>query len=93
MLAALDQEVLFLAHQRTLPVVIGVGDITSETGKICHYFFSDFENDLPNRMEIHLVRFRFMLEGSSDFRDRGDREDFYDGDSVRSSERRARDCS
>ena len=34
MLAALGQEVQFLTHQHPIPVVIGVGDITSETGQV-----------------------------------------------------------
>ena len=55
MLVALGQEILVLAHQRPLPVVIGVGDITGEASKVGHELFSNFEDDLPGRMMIHFI--------------------------------------
>ena len=39
MLAALGQEILILAHQHPLPVVIRVGDITGEASKVGHELF------------------------------------------------------
>ena len=91
--AALGQEILFLAHQDPFPVVIGVGNITSEIGKIGHELFSNFEDDLASRIQIHLVRLRFVLEGSPDFRDRGNRKETYDDVINRIIERGARGCS
>ena len=78
MLVALGQEILVLAHQRPLPVVIGVGDITVEASKVGHELFSNFEKGLPSMMEIHLIGLGFVLEKSPDFSHRGDREDTHD---------------
>ena len=93
MLAALGQEIPFLARQDPFPVVIGVGNVTSETGKIGHELFSNFEDGLTSRMQIHLVVLRFVLEGSPDFRDRGNRKDIHDDVVNRSIDRRARGFS
>ena len=78
MLAALGQEILVLTHQHSLPVVIGVGDITGDASKVGHELFSNFENGLPSRMQIHLIGLGFVLEGSPDFSHRGNREGTHD---------------
>ena len=79
MLAALGQEIPILGHQDPFPVVIGVGNITSEASKVGHELFSNFEDGLPSRMEIHFIGFRFMLEGSPDFGHWGNIEDAHGG--------------
>ena len=42
MLAALGKEILVLGHQDPLPVVVEVGDITSEAGEIGHELSPNF---------------------------------------------------
>ena len=79
MLAALGQKIFFRAHQDPFPVVVGVGNITSEASKVCYELLSNFEDCLPSRMKVNLIGFRFVLEGSSDFRDRGNRKDTHGG--------------
>ena len=78
MLAALSQEILPLGHQDPFPVVIGVGNITSETDKIGHELFSNFEDSLASMMQIHLIGLRVVLEARPDFYDRRNRKDTHD---------------
>ena len=91
MLAVLGQEILVLAHQHPLPVVIGVRDITGEASKVGHELFSNFENGLSSRIKIHLIGLVFVLEGSPDFRDRGDYKDTHGGNGKREHRARVRD--
>ena len=93
MLAALGQKIFLRAHQDPFPVVVGVGNITSEASKVCYELLSNFEDGLPSRMKVNLIGFRFVLEGSSDFRDGGNRKDTHGGNCERRArvrERRAR---
>ena len=50
MLPALGGEMIILSHEDSLPVVVGVGDITREASKIGHELLSHFEDGLPSRM-------------------------------------------